>query len=115
MPSGFQSLNAHNFHHVLAESSGISLVFFTHAACSSCRAWYELLLRFQNQQPSVNLYVVDAAQEMALTNEFEVFHLPALFLYNNGHYHAPLECVADLESISNRITELLKQPVMEMP
>ena len=115
MSSGFKSLNAHNFHHQLAESSGISLVFFTHAACSSCRAWYELLIRFQQHQPEINLFTVDAQEEMALTNEFEIFHLPALFLYKDGEYHAPFECVASLDSISEKITTLLKQPAIEMP
>lgn len=115
MSSGFQSLNAHNFHHALSEGTGISLVFFTHAGCSSCRAWHELLLLFQQQNPAINLYHVNAQEEMALTNEFEIFHLPALFLYNNGEYHAPFECVADLQSIDNKISELLAQPGMDMP
>jgi hypothetical protein len=52
---------------------------------------------------------------MALTNEFEVFHLPALFLYKDGKFHAPVQCVASLEALDAHVASLLQAQAMDMP
>jgi len=113
--SSLESLNTHNFHHVLEEVSGVSLVFFTHTLCSSCRAWKQLLQTYSASHPAIRIFEVDAETEMALTNEFEVFHLPALFLYKDGRYHAPLQSMASLEAIDQAITHLFSKPAEELP
>ena len=93
----------------------MSLVFFTHSLCSSCRAWKQLLQIYAASHQAIRIFEVDAETEMALTNEFEVFHLPALFLYKDGRYHAPLQSVASLEAIDQAITQLISMPAEEMP
>ncbi len=113
--SSLPSLNTHNFHHLLEETTGVSLVFFTHTLCSSCRAWKQLLQTYSASHKDISIFEVDAESEMALTNEFEVFHLPALFLYKDGHYHAPFQSVASLDAIDQAITQLLSAPAQEMP
>lgn len=113
--SSLESLNTHNFHHVLEGVSGVSLVFFTHSLCSSCRAWKQLLQTYSASHQDIRIFEVDAESEMALTNEFEVFHLPALFLYKDGQYHAPFQSVASLEAIDQAITRLLSKPAEDMP
>ena len=110
-----EQLNAHDFHHVMDEQRGVSLVFFTHALCSSCRAWKKLLQAYINDRDDINLFEVNAETEMALTNEFEVFHLPAMFLYRDGKYHAPLQCAATTEALEQTISRLLQQPARDMP
>ncbi len=109
------SLNAHEFHHVLEEQRGISLVFFTHTLCSSCRAWKMLLQNYMQDHSGVKVFEIDAETEMALTNEFEIFHLPAMFLYHNGQYHAPIECEASLKVLEQTINGLLLVPAGELP
>lgn len=112
--STFKQLNASDFHHRLEKESGVSLVFFTHELCSSCQAWKTLLMQLQGSS-SVNVFEVNAETEMALTNEFEVFHLPALFLYRDGQFHAPFQCVASLQAVRDTIDSLLSQPAAELP
>ena len=113
--SSLESLNTYNFHHALEGVAGVSLVFFTHALCGSCRAWKQLLQTYSVAHEDIRIFEVDAESEMALTNEFEVFHLPALFLYKDGHYHAPFHSVASLSAIDQTITQLLAEPAEEMP
>ncbi len=114
MPN-FEQLNAHDFHHVLEEQRGVSLVFFTHALCASCRAWKKLLQTYIQERPDIRVFEVNAETEMALTNEFEVFHLPSLFVYSDGSYHAPLQCQASIEALDNAIASLLHNPATDMP
>jgi thioredoxin-like negative regulator of GroEL len=113
--STLEHLNTYDFHHVLEEQRGMSLVFFTHALCSSCRAWKKLLQTYIQERADIRVFEVDAETEMALTNEFEVFHLPALFLYRDGKYHAPVQCTASLTALDSTIASLLQAPARELP
>lgn len=113
MPA-FTPLNAFDFHHRLEQTKGISLVLFTHDLCGSCQLWKKILKEVQ-ETIAVNIFEVDAQTEMALTNEFDVFHLPALFLYYEGRYHAPLQSVATVTAVQQAIDELLSQPALDMP
>ena len=112
--SDFQTLNTYEFHHVLETQKGVCVVMFTGEACGSCRAWKQLLLDYQEKH-DVTLYEIDAERDMALTNEFDVFHLPALFLYKNGHYHTPLQCEASMSKLEQTIANCLIADAMEMP
>jgi len=112
--SEFKTLNAFEFHHVLAEQAGISIVMFTGKACSSCRAWKQLLLDYQLKH-NITLYEIDAERDMALTNEFDVFHLPALFIYKDGLYHSELQCQARMHELEQAIENYLSADAMEMP
>jgi len=58
---------------------------------------------------------VDAQREMALTREFEVFHLPTLFLFTQGQFHAELRCDSTPSAIEGAIISALKQPAQEAP
>ena len=111
----FEHLNAQDFHHVLEASRGVCVVFFTHSLCTSCRAWKQLLQAYREDRPGVRIFEVDAEVEMALTHEFEIFHLPALFLYHDGRYHAPLQAEASLAALHATITALLDEPARDMP
>ena len=113
--SEFHSLSAFDFHHRMEEQTGISLVMFSASACSSCRAWKLLLQKLKQSRDDVQVFLVDAEKEMALVNEFEVFHLPAIFLYYNGQYHAPVESETSIDALQSKLEELLNQPRMEMP
>ena len=83
-------LSQFDFHHALAETNGVSLVYFTAPGCGACRQLRQVLDSHAAAFATLKLFEVDAQQDMALTREFEVFHLPALFLFKDGHYHAPI-------------------------
>jgi len=113
--SPFPYLDQFDYHHVLAETPGNSLVIFSSPGCSSCRQWKKLLGMFHEQAPSWHIFEVDAQRDMALTRELEIFHLPALFLYRDGHFHAPVQSNADLSSLRRTLESLLQAPAEELP
>jgi hypothetical protein len=99
-------LDQFNFHHTLSATRGVSLVFFTSHACSACRL---------RHAPDITLFEVDAQRDMALTREFEVFHPPALFLYQDGDFHRPLQCEAHAGKPALAIQAALSAPAQELP
>ncbi len=108
-------LDQFNFHRTVSATRGVSLVFFSSRECSSCRLWKHLLIQYPQHDPGVTLFEVDAQRDMALTREFEVFHLPALFLYRDGDFHCALQCEARTEKIALAIQAALAAPAQEPP
>jgi thioredoxin-like negative regulator of GroEL len=115
VPPDLILLDQFNFHHRLAATRGVALVFFTSADCGSCRLWKRLLGQYRGHGGDFSVYEVDAQRDMALTREFEVFHLPALFLYRDGHYHGPLQCEAQAAALTRAIEAALAAPAQELP
>jgi len=110
-----QPLNDSNFYSVLQDSSGVAIAFFTSAGCNSCRYWKALLEQLVAQRPSLQVFEIDAEQSMGLAREYEVFHLPALFVFVNGQFHAPLQCEARIQTIDHTLDGLLAAPAREAP
>jgi thioredoxin 1 len=108
-------LDQFNFHHVLADTPGTAVVIFTGPDCGACRRVKGVLWGLVARGAPWTLYEVDAARDAGLAREFEVFHLPSLFLYRDGHYHAPLHAEALPESIRSAVAETLAQPAREAP
>lgn len=104
-------LTQFDFHHTLAETKGVSLVYFTAPGCGACRRLKQVLGGYPEIFASLNLFEVDAQQDMALTREFEVFHLPALFLFKDGLYHAPIHA----EPLPNRLIAAVKTALADSP
>jgi len=111
----FTPIDEFGFHHRLAATPGPALVLFTGEGCSSCRAWKQLLGQHQASHPELKLYEVDAGRSLALAREFGVFHLPAMFLYRDGHYHCPLQCEAKPDVLESAIAAALSAPPHEAP
>ena len=111
----FTSLDEFEFHHALAGTRGIALVIFTGAGCGSCRAWKRLLVAYRTQHPDLALFEVDAGHVQALAREFNVFHLPALFLYRDGHFHSALQSEAHPDTLRAVIEAALATPAQEAP
>jgi thioredoxin-like negative regulator of GroEL len=110
-----QSVNDSNFYSVLQDVTGVAIVFFTSTGCNSCRYWKALLEQLAEQRPALQVFEIDAEQSMGLAREYEVFHLPALFVFVNGQFHAPLQCEARLETIDHALDRLLAAPAQEAP
>ncbi len=104
-----------NFYDTLHTTQGVSLVVFTSMGCASCRAWKEVLKEYLSINADIVIYEVDAHESMALANEYEIFHLPALFLFKDGVFHSEVNCEANLEKIHQAITQSLHGPAQEEP
>lgn len=103
-----------DFHARVRTQRGPALLFFTKLGCGSCGKW-KLLLRDFVRHTAVAVFEVDAEADSALAREFAVFHLPALFLFKDGEYHAALECEASLPRLRETLHTLLALPPQEAP
>jgi len=111
----FTILDQFNFHHTMAETSGVAIVIFSGPACGSCRAWKQLLGNYQKRHPDVRLFEIDTERDQALASEFSVFHLPALFAYRDGRYHAAISCEATIGALDETLHSLLMSPAQDAP
>jgi thiol-disulfide isomerase/thioredoxin len=109
------SLNDLNFHHVLGETPGAALVFFTAPDCGACKNLKQAVGIFLQTYSSLPVFEVDAVHNGGLVSALDVFHLPALFLYVDGHYHRELKCEALPARIHHAVETALHLPAEEEP
>ncbi len=110
----FTLLTEFDFHPALARSTGPALVMFGAPGCGACRK-VEKLLPGAAAGVASALYKVDVQQDMGLARAFEVFHLPALFLFVDGHYHAQISCAVTLPHLSAALEAALALPPQDEP
>ena len=114
-----KELDEFDFHPVVSETSGIALVFFTGPHCASCHHLRDLLnveeKQFTDHFSAFWAFEIKADKAAALVNEFSVFHLPTLFLYNNGQFHCELQAQAHPQKIIEAIDLALMKPAEEEP
>lgn len=110
-----EQLSQFDFHHRLAEAGGVSLVYFTAPGCGACRQLKQLFDSHSDAFARLHLFEVDAQQDMALTREFEVFHLPSLFLFRDGQYHAPVHAEPTPAALLAAIDAALAAEAQEAP
>jgi len=110
-----QALNEHEFYSTLAETAGPSIMFFTKPGCSACRLWKRLLSDLLQRRHDITVYQVDAEQNMALSHEYELFHLPALFLFVNGEFHRELQAEARMPHLLTVLNAALVAPAEDAP
>ncbi len=108
-------LSQFDFHQTLAGKKGVSLVMFTAPGCGSCRQLRQVLEGHPQAFSDLHLFEVDAQQDQALTNEFDVFHLPSLFLFRDGHFHAQIEAEPLPGQIRDAIAAALAAAPQEAP
>lgn len=111
--SRFSPIDEFGFHAKLGQSAGLALVLFASPDCGACRQVERRLL--QAADPKIALFKVDVQQSTALARQYEVFHLPALFLFRDGHYHARLDCEVTPERLGQAIAAALARPAEEEP
>jgi thioredoxin 1 len=110
----FKQLDEFSFYAALAQSPGASLVLFDSPECGACRTLKQqlpALLGAAVQQ----LYRVDVGESTGLAREYEVFYLPALFLFVDGHFHAPVQSVLTAPALRAAIESVMRQPAQEAP
>lgn len=102
-----------DFHTSLASSKGTALVLFSSPDCGTCRNVERRLPGLVDSE--IALFYVNVQQSTALARQYEVFHLPALFLFKDGQYHAKLECVMTVDALRDAISSALARPPEEEP
>lgn len=110
-----RQLDQFNFHHRLEAATGISLVVFTAPGCGACRMLRAALMELGGHRDGINLFEVDVQRDMALVREFEVFHLPALFLYVDGSFHDEIRCESLPHKILQAVDAAQLAPAAEAP
>ena len=109
------TLDQFNFHSTLERLPGVTLVLFTARACGACRRMRQVLADYLLRGTELRVYTVDAGRDLALTREFEVFHLPAMFVYVDGRFHCQLQAPASVTGLEQALGEALTAPAQEAP
>lgn len=107
------ALDEATFHAKLANTPGLALVLFSSATCGSCRVVEQ---RLPHAVPSgVSLFRVDVQQVTGLARAYDVFHLPTLLLYKDGHFHARLDSEISVTALPAALERALAAPAQEEP
>jgi len=116
-------LDTFTFYERLGETK-YALICFTAPGCGSCGAFQKVLPKLQDRVDNKNeagyafplkVFEVDAGNSMGLVEELEIVDLPALFVYVNGEYHAPIQAPPEVESLYMAAARAVKQPAHEEP
>jgi len=110
----FSRLAEGDFHARLAATSGIAVVLFSAPHCGACRAW-KRLLPDALPGPTHALFEVDVSEATGVARYFDIFHLPTVYLYRDGRFHAELQCEARQAVIHETARQLLAAPAQDEP
>lgn len=110
----FEPLTEGNYHARLARTQGQVVVLFSHAHCGSCRLWKRLLPEALSTSMQ-HFFEVDVALDTGAARYFGIFHLPTIYLYRDGQFHAELQCEAGIDAIQRTAAALLDLPAQEEP
>ena len=109
----FELLDEFNYHRRLQATDGLALVLFSSPGCGVCRV---VEARLPGVAPAgVRVFKVDVQTSLGLARALEVFHLPSLFLYRDGHYHARLDTALHPGLLRAAIDAALAAPAQEEP
>ncbi len=108
------ALTEFDYHQRLARVPGAVLVLFSSPECGTCRAVEQRLPAAAGDRVAA-VFKVDVQQCMALARSFDIFHLPTLFLYRDGHFHAVLEAEITPDALQRAIADALARPAQEEP
>ena len=90
------------------------MVLFSAPHCGSCRTWKRLLPDALSGLAD-SLYEVDVGEATGVARYYGIFHLPTVFLYRDGRFHAELQCEARQDAIRHRAQDLLAAPPQDEP
>lgn len=114
LPHFYLSLSQRDYHACLANTPGLAVVLFSQPHCGACRAWKRLLPEALSEI-TAHFYEVDVALETGMARYFDIFHLPTIYLYRDGQFHAELQAEARVETIQRAAHALLAAAPQEEP
>ena len=110
----FVELSEFDFHARLAATGDIALVMFSGPDCGACRRLEKHLPEWLTGQVG-HFFRVDVQRSTAMARAYEVFHLPALFVFVHGQYHGPLHAEAAPAPMIEALRKLISEPAHEEP
>ncbi len=113
-PPGLIRLAEGEYHARLAASSGLAVVVFSSPHCGACRAWKQRLPEALADRAQA-FYEVDVSEATGVARYFGIFHLPTIYLYRDGLFHAELQCEAQADRIRQTVDLLLQSPTQDEP
>jgi thioredoxin 1 len=90
------------------------VVLFSAPHCGACRAWKRLLPDALSGLAN-RLFEVDVGEATGVARYFGIFHLPTVYLYRDGRFHAELQCEARPDAIREAARRLLAAPAQDEP
>jgi len=90
------------------------VVVFSAPHCGACRAWKQQLLRALPDLVNA-FHEVDVSEATGVAHYFGIFHLPTVYLYCNGVFHAELQCEMRPQSILQTAQGLFEAPAQDEP
>ncbi|WP_296752353.1 protein disulfide isomerase family protein [Thiobacillus sp.] len=111
---GLVQLSEGDFHRRIAATSGVAAVLFTAPRCGACQAWKRLLPDALAGIAN-HLYEVDIAEATGVARGYDIFHLPTIYLYRDGCFHAELQCEARRDAVRTTALALLAATPQEEP
>ena len=99
-------LSEGDFHRRVAATSGVATVLFTAPRCGACQAWKRVLPEALAGIAD-HLYEVDVAEATGVARGYDIFHLPTIYLYRDGRFHAELQCEARRDAVRTAAQALL--------
>jgi thioredoxin-like negative regulator of GroEL len=114
IPATFSHLTEGAFFARLAATAGVAVVVFSAPHCGACRAWKRLLPQALADMVDT-FYEVDVSQATGVARYFSIFHLPTVYLYRDGQFHAELQCEARHDAIQQTALQLLNAPAQDEP
>ncbi|OZA28482.1 MAG: thiol reductase thioredoxin [Hydrogenophilales bacterium 17-64-11] len=113
-PAAFSPLAEGDYHARLAASSGIAVVLFSAPQCSACRTWKKLLPQALADVAGA-FHEVDVGEATGVARCFDIFHLPTIYLYRDGRFHAELQCAAQCAAVRRAAQRLLAASAQDEP
>ena len=92
----------------------MAVVLFSAPHCGACGAWKRLLPDALSGLAD-SLFEVDVSEATGVARYFDIFHLPTIYLYRDGRFHAELQCEARREAIRQAALGLLAAPPQDEP
>lgn len=110
----WRSVHEGDFHNTVGQWPGRTLLLFGQPGCGACRR-AEAVVPAALAGVVQHFVKIDTAAQAALAREFDVFHLPAMHLYIDGRYHAPLHCELTTEALRAAVVRAACAPAAEAP
>ena len=92
----------------------MAVVLFSTPGCGACRTWKRLLPKALADSAAA-FHEVDVSEATGVARYFGIFHLPTVYLYLDGQFHAELQCEAMPDAIRDKAHELLTAPPQDEP
>ncbi len=104
--SNITELNEENFKEKVVESNKLTVVDFWATWCGPCRKLGPVLDEIADEMPEeINIYKVNADENMKIAKEYSVSGLPSLLIFKDGQ---PVERLVGLMPKTNIINNIKK-------